>query len=134
MTAKDKGGRTSKAFSRRERQVMEVLYRLGEATVADVEDHMPGAPSYDAVRLILGALLEKGFVHHRREGRRYVYWPRTPVAEASRSALRQVTRTYFKGSPKRTVLALLDESAERLSTSELDEIAAWIRKAREEEE
>lgn len=112
---------------------MDVLYRLGEASVAEVEAQMPGAPSYDAVRLILVALSEKGHLNHRREGRRYVYWPKTPATEASRSALRQVTKTYFKGSPKRAVLALLDESGEGLSAGELEEIAAWIEKAREEE-
>ena len=101
MTRSKKKSGQPPAFSRRERQVMDVLYRLGEGAVADVEAQMPGAPSYDAVRLILVALTEKGHLNHRRDGRRYVYWPKTPATEASRSALRQVTKTYFKGSPKR---------------------------------
>ena len=129
-------GRAAKgnpAFSRRERQVMEVLYRLGEGTVADVFSLVPKATSYDAVRLTLGTLVEKGHVRHRREGRRYVYWPTVPVADASRSAIQQLTRTYFRGSPKRALLAMLDESARRLSAEELEEVAAWIREAKAEE-
>ena len=114
-------------FSRRERQIMEVLYRLGEGSVADVIDLMADAPSYDAVRLALGVLEEKGHVRHRREGRRYVYRPTTPIHAASRSALRQLTRTYFRGSPQKAVLAMLDASAQQMSDRELEEIAEWIR-------
>ncbi len=120
-------------FSRREREIMEVLYRLGEGSVADVVGLMPDATSYDSVRLTLGVLKEKGHVNHRREGRRYVYRPTLPVTAASRSALQQLTRTYFRGSPQEAVLAMLDASARRMSDEELDEIADWIQKAKEEQ-
>lgn len=133
MKGKGRAGAGKPAtFSRRERQVMDVLYRLGEGSVADVLSLMPNARSYDAVRLTLGTLVEKDHVRHRREGRRYVYWPTVPVDDASKSAIRQLMRTYFHGSPKRALLAMLDESSQRLSAEELDEIAAWIREASEE--
>lgn len=132
--AEGRAAKRNPAFSRRERQVMEVLYRLGEGSVADVFSLVPKATSYDAVRLTLGTLVEKGHVRHRRDGRRYVYWPTVPVADASRSAIQQLTRTYFRGSPKRALLAMLDESARRLSPDELDEVAAWIREAKREGE
>lgn len=122
------------AFSRREREIMDSLYRLGEGSVADVRGLMPDAPSYDSVRLTLGVLEEKGHVTHRREGRRYVYRPSVPVDDASRSAIRRLTRTYFRGSPQKAVLAMLDASARRLSDEELDEIVEWIRRAKEKEE
>jgi len=112
---------------------MEVLYRLGEGSVADVRALMPDAPSYDAVRLALGVLEEKGHIEHRREGRKYIYRPRVPVRRASRSALQRLVRTYFRGSPREAVLAMLDVSAQRLSDEELDEIAERIRRAREED-
>jgi predicted transcriptional regulator len=112
---------------------MEILYRLGEGSVADVIGLMPDASSYDAVRLTLGVLEEKGHVNHRREGRRYIYRPTLPVTTASRSALQQLTRTYFRGSPQEAVLAMLDASARRMSDEELDEIADWIQKAKEEQ-
>lgn len=121
------------AFSRRERQVMDAVYRLREGSVAEIVDLVPEASSYDAVRLTLGVLEEKGHVEHRREGRRYVYRPTVPVAAASRSAVQQLMRTYFRGSPKKAVLAMLDESARRLSDEELDEIGDWIQKAKEED-
>ena len=111
---------------------MEVLYRLGEGSVADVVGLMADAPSYDSVRLTLGVLEEKGHVRYRREGRRYVYRPTLPRSAASRSALQQVTRTYFRGSPREAVLAMLDASAQRLSDEELDEIDEWIPNAKEE--
>lgn len=111
---------------------MEIVYRLGEAAVADVVDAMVDAPSYDAVRLTLGVLEDKGHVRHRREGRRYVYRPVVPVTKASRSALRRLMRTYFRGSPHEAVIAMLDASERRLSDDELEEIAARIREARKE--
>ena len=110
---------------------MEVLYHLGEGSVADVVEAMTDPPSYDAVRLALGVLGEKGHVRHYRDGRRYIYRPTTPVTAASRSAIQQLTKTYFRGSPSRALLAMLDESAEGLTNEELDEIAEWIRQAKE---
>ncbi len=125
--------RKAAAFSRRERQIMEVLYRLGEGSVADVVGLMPDATSYDAVRLTLGVLEKKGHVRHQRDGRRFIHSPTLPVTDASRSALQQMTRTYFRGSPHQAVLAMLDASAKRLSDGQLDEIAARIRAAKDEQ-
>ena len=118
------------AFSRREQQVMQILYRLGEASVAEVQRQMPGATSYDAVRLTLGVLQEKDHVTHRRDGRRYIYRPKVPLGRASRSAARQLMKTYFHDSPSRAVLAMLDAADERLSNEEIEEIIAMIQQAR----
>ena len=112
---------------------MEILYRLGEGAVADVAALMAKPTSYDAVRLTLGVLADKGHVRHRRDGKRYIYRPTVPVTAAWRSAFQQLTRTYFRGSPHEAVLAMLDASAHRLSDDELDDIAAWIRHAKEDQ-
>lgn len=127
-------GQEPAKFSRREREIIEVLYHLGEGAVADVRGLLADAPSYDAVRLALNVLEEKGHVTHREQGRRYVYRPTVSREEASRSALRRLTRTYFRGSPHEAILALLDESGRRMSDPELDELAERIRRAKEDEE
>jgi predicted transcriptional regulator len=121
------------AFSRREREIMEILYRLGEGSVAEVLGLTANAASYDAVRLTLNVLEEKGHVSHRREGRRYVYRPTVPMTAAWRSAFQQLTRTFFRGSPQQAVLAMLDAAGQRMSDRELDEIAERIRRAKEEQ-
>lgn len=108
---------------------MNILYRLGEGSVADVVAGMDSDPGYDSVRVTLGILEKKGHVHHRQEGRRYVYSPVVPLERASRSAIRNVTRTFFRGSPSRAILALLGMS--KLSADELDKIARWIEDERE---
>lgn len=118
-------------FSRRERQIMEILYRLGQATVAEVLKHMPEETTYDSVRLTLGGLGEKGHVKHHRDGRRFVYRPSVPHDTASKSATRSLLRTYFRGSPSRAILSVLDVSSGDLSDRELDEIEAMVRKAKE---
>jgi predicted transcriptional regulator len=111
---------------------MEILYRLGEGSVADVLGLMSDAPSYDAARLTLNVLEEKGHASHRREGRRYVYRPTVPVTAAWRSAFQQLTRTFFRGSPQQAMLAMLDAAGQRMSDREVDEIAERIRLAKEE--
>ncbi len=115
-------------LSRREREIMEILYRLGEASAADVVGRMDPDPGYDSVRVTLGILEKKGHVKHRQEGRRYVYTPTVPHETASRSAIRNVLQTFFRGSPSRAILALLGMS--RLSREELDVIAKWIEEER----
>jgi BlaI family transcriptional regulator, penicillinase repressor len=120
-------------LSRRERQIMDVLYRLGEATVAEVVAALEEGVSYDSIRVILGILREKGYVTHRREGPRYVHRPVVPHDRAARSAVRHLVRTYFRGSPTKAVLGLLDLEGEELSERELAEIEAWIAEAREGE-
>jgi predicted transcriptional regulator len=119
-------------LSRREREIIEILYRLGEASVAEVVDRMDSDSGYDSVRVTLGILEKKGHVQHRQEGRRYIYSPTVSHETASRSAIRNVTRTFFRGSPSGAILALLGMS--ELSRDELDEIAKWIEEERQSHE
>jgi predicted transcriptional regulator len=119
-------------LSRRERQIMEVLYRRGRATVAEVQAGIPDAPSYSAVRALLRVLEEKGHARHEEEGPRYVYLPCVPRTEARNSALRHMVRTFFDGSPAEAVAALLGDADTRLSTGELTELARLIADARED--
>ena len=115
-------------LSRRERQIMNIVYQLGEASVADVEHRMKDGPGYDSIRVTLGILTRKGFVKHRREQRRYIYSPTVPRTEASRTAMRNLLRTFFAGSAPRAVLAMLDMSSSKLTKKDLDKIAAWVEK------
>jgi BlaI family transcriptional regulator, penicillinase repressor len=121
-------------LSRRERQIMEALYRLGEATVAEVVEQLPEEVSYDSVRVTLGLLADKGLVHHRREGQRYVHTPAIPHERASRWAVENLVRTYFRGSPSRAVLSLLEMEGESLSERDLEEIAARVAEAMQQED
>ncbi len=121
-------------FSRRERQIMEILYRLGSASVAEVLEQMPEKTTYDSVRLTLGVLGDKGQVNFHKNGRRYVYRPVVPHDDASRSAAQNLLRTYFRGSPSQAILAVLDVSPSDLSDDELDEIESLVRQAKEKRE
>jgi predicted transcriptional regulator len=124
---------TQPALSRRERQIMDVVYQLGEADVADVASRLPDRPAYNTVRVTLGILERKGHVVHRRAGARYVYAPTVPVEKARRSAMRHVLATFFKGSPSAAILTLLDGPEARLSRRDLDQIARAIAQARKKE-
>jgi predicted transcriptional regulator len=117
-------------LSARERQIMDVVWRLGEATAAQVRDEVPDAPSYSAVRALMRILEEKGHLKHRLEGRRYVYLPTAPKSRAQRSALQRMVRTFFGDSPERAVAALLDLEAGELSADELDRLAELVDQAR----
>jgi BlaI family transcriptional regulator, penicillinase repressor len=117
-------------LSRRERQIMDILYTRGRATSAEVQDAMPEAPSYSAVRAMLRILEEKGHVRHQQDGPRYVYVPTVPRENAKRSALRHMVHTFFDGSAEQAISALLDESSTRLSDDELDRLARLIDQAR----
>jgi predicted transcriptional regulator len=119
-------------LSARERQVMDVVYRLGEASVAEVLDGMADPPSYSAVRTHLRILEEKGHLQHREEGRRYVYLPIVPRHRAQASALERVLSTFFGDSPTRAVAALLDMESDRMTDDELDELAGLVERARGE--
>ncbi|HEX9729365.1 MAG TPA: BlaI/MecI/CopY family transcriptional regulator [Gemmatimonadales bacterium] len=119
-------------LSRRERQIMDVVYRLGEATAHEVRRQIPGDPGYDSVRVTLGILGKKGFLRHRREGQRYVYSPTIPLEQATESALSHMVRTFFRGQPTKAILALLDMRSTDLTAAQLDEIAHWIEQARKE--
>jgi BlaI family transcriptional regulator, penicillinase repressor len=118
------------ALSRRERLIMDVLYKRGKATAAEVMDEIPGDPSYSTVRTQLRVLEEKGHVTHEEQGLRYVYQPAVPRRAARKSALRHVVDTFFDGSAEQTVAALL--GGERLADEELDRIARLIAKARKD--
>ncbi len=119
-------------LSRRERQIMDVIYRFGRATAQEVREHLPDPPSYSAVRALLRVLEDKGHVEHRQDGPRYVYRPTVPREEARRSALRQLLGTFFDGSAEQAVAALLDMSERQLSDDELDRLSDLIERARQE--
>ena len=118
------------ALSRRERQIMETIYRLGEATVADVRRELLDPPSYSAVRAFLRILEEKGHLKHREAGPRYAYSPRVPRDKARRSALRSLMRNFFDDSREKLVATLLDDGARALSPAELETLAGLIERAR----
>lgn len=119
-------------LSRRERQIMDVLFRMGRATAAEVQREMAEAPSYSAVRAQLRTLEDKGHVVHEEEGLRYVYLPRVRPEKARKSALEHLVATFFGGSAVDAAVALLDARADRLTSAELDHLSAMIDKAREE--
>jgi BlaI family transcriptional regulator, penicillinase repressor len=118
-------------LTRRERQIMDSLYRRGRATAADVMADLTGEPSYSTVRTQLRVLEEKGHVRHEEEGLKYVYLPAVPRHAARKSALRHLIETFFDGSTEKAVAALLGgESSSKLSDEELDRIADLIGRAR----
>jgi predicted transcriptional regulator len=117
-------------LSRRERQVMDIVYRAGEVTVAEVRAALPDPPTYSAVRALLRILESKGHLGHRQDGPRYVYTPRVPREEARESALTRLLATFFDGSVERTVATLLDLEAENLSDEELDRLAELVAAAK----
>ena len=119
-------------LSRRERQIMDVVYRLEAATASEVLESLPDPPSYSAVRAILRILEEKGHLSHRQDGPRYVYAPVVPRAAARQSALRQVVRTFFDGSAAQAVATLLDMSETGLSPDEARQLSQLIEKSKRE--
>jgi BlaI family penicillinase repressor len=119
-------------LSRRERQIIDILYRRGRATAADVMAELPGRPSYSTVRTQLRVLEAKGHVRHEDDGQRYVYSPAVPRGTVRRSALKHLVETFFDGSIEQTVAALLGGDAARLSNDELERIAELIDKARKD--
>ena len=118
------------ALTRRERQIMDVLYRLGRATAGDVMKALPGKPTSSTVRTQLRVLEEKGHVRHEAHGLRYVYVPEVPRHAARKSALRHLVNTFFDGSAEKVVAAVLGGEGARLSEDELDRIADLLAKAR----
>ena len=119
-------------LSKRERQIMDVLYQVGEATVGEVLDRIPDPPSYSAVRATLRVLEEKGHVTHKQDGPRYVYLPTVPQDKAKTAALSHVLGTFFNGSVEAAVMALLQMDETKLSSNDLDRLAARIREAEAE--
>ena len=126
------GKRDGSELSRRERQIMDALYRMGRASVAEVLEEIPNPPGYSAVRAMLRVLEEKGHVSHVQEGPRYLYGPTTSLEEASHSALRRVLSTFFDDSPEQVVAALIDISGSEMTDVELEQLEAQISKARQE--
>ncbi len=118
-------------LSRRERQIMDILYQHGKSSASEVRAAMPDAPSYSAVRAMLRVLEEKGHVRHRSEGLRYVYAPTVAIEKAKKSAVKHLVDTFFGGAPREAVAALLDSS--RVSREDLDRMAEMIDQARKEE-
>jgi BlaI family transcriptional regulator, penicillinase repressor len=119
-------------LSRRERQMMDILYARGRATAAEIHEALPDAPTYSAVRAKLRVLEEKGHVRHEEEALRYVYVPTLARETARRSALRHVVSTFFEGSVEQAVAALLDLSSAKLTDRELDRIAGLVEEAKKE--
>ena len=119
-------------LSRRERQIMEILYQRGKASASEIREAMEDAPSYSAVRAVLRVLEEKGHVKHQAEELKYVYVPTVNRDKAKRSAVKHLLETFFNDSPKQIVAALLDVSSPRLTREELDQMAEMIDKARRE--
>jgi len=124
--------RTPTTLAKRERQIMDVLYRLGRATASEIREQLPGSPSDSTVRTQLRVLEDKGHVRHEEHGLRYVYLPTVPRHAARRAALRHLVDTFFEGSAAKIVTTLLDSDASRLSDEELDRIAALVAAARKE--
>ena len=123
---------TLAGLSRRERQIMEILYRSGRASASDVRAAMEDAPSYSAVRALLRVLEDKGHVKHQAEGLKYVYVPVLARDKAKRSAVKHLVDTFFSDAPEQVVAALLDVSSRRLTPEDLDRMAGMIEKARKE--
>ena len=119
-------------LSPRERQIIDILYRRGRATAAEVMADLPGDPSYSTVRTQLRVLEEKGHVRHEDDGQRYVYSPALARGTVRRSALKHLVETFFDGSVEQAVAALLGGEGSRLSDEQLNRIEELIRKARKE--
>jgi predicted transcriptional regulator len=122
----------SQTLSRREQQIMDIVYAGGEASAAEIHAALPDPPSYSAVRALLAILLEKGHLKHRSEKGRYIYSPTRRRAQVGRSALRRVLDTFFDGSLEKAVAALLQGSDAHLSEEELKRLGQLIQEARKE--
>jgi BlaI family penicillinase repressor len=125
-------GNRHRDLSRRERQIMDVVYRRGQATAAEVLAELPDPPSYSAVRALMKVLESKGHLRHQQQGPAYLYLPTVPADTARRSAVRHLLQTYFGGSAERAMAALLDASQAKLSQAELDRIGRLIETAKKE--
>jgi BlaI family transcriptional regulator, penicillinase repressor len=123
----DQGG-----LSRRERQIMDALYKIGAGTVGEVMDLMPDPPSYSAVRATMRVLEEKGHLKHKQDGPRYLYVPTVPRDKAQSKALQHMVGTFFGGSVEQAVMALLSLPETKMSDSDLSKLAAKVREAEQE--
>ena len=119
-------------LSRRERQIMDILYQRGKSSATEVREAMPDAPSYSAVRAMLRVLEDKGHVRHQAEGLKYVYLPTVTREKAKRSAVKHLLDTFFHDSPEQVVAALLDVSSTRMTREELNRMSEMIDRAKKE--
>lgn len=126
------GKKARAGLSRRERQIMDVIYSRGRASVAQVRQGLPDPPSYSAVRALLGVLESKGHLRHLKEGARYVYRPTRPRRSAGRSALRRVLNTFYDHSVEKALAALLDVSDSDISDEQLARLGRLVERARKE--
>lgn len=124
--------KTQKNLSRRERQIMDIVYEMKEATAVQVMERLPSAPGYSAVRALLRVLENKGHLSHRQDGARYVFLPVLAKGKASRNAMRHLLKTFFDNSTEDAVAALLDISEDNLSEDDYRRLAQLIQKARKE--
>ena len=118
-------------LSRRERQILEALYRRGGASVGDVLAELPDPPSYSAVRAFLRILEEKGHVTHTQDGAKYIYHPANPRTPVAKEALSKLVETFFGGSPERVVAALLTDNERTLTDNDLERLSQLITDARQ---
>jgi BlaI family penicillinase repressor len=121
-------------LSRRERQIIDILFSLGEATAQDIQAKMDAAPSYSTVRALLNILEEKGHIQHTKTGRQYLYKPVVQKTEARSSAMSHMLSTFFDGSAVEAVASLLDTKRQKISKAELERLSEIIKQAAEEEE
>jgi predicted transcriptional regulator len=119
-------------LSRRERECLDILYRNGEATVAEVQEAMTEPPSYSAVRATLNVLVDKGAAQHRQDGPRYVYLPAIPAGSARNAAVKHLVDTFFGGSAEEAAVALLAMSDAKVSRDAIEKITRGIQNARKE--
>lgn len=117
-------------LSRRERQIMDVIYQRNRATASDVHEALPDAPSYSAIRALLRILEEKGHLRHELDGQKYVYLPSVARDQAKRGALRHLLDTFFDGSVEQAVAAMLDSSSRKLQPAELERLSRLIDEAK----
>jgi BlaI family penicillinase repressor len=132
MIKKIKSDAVGSRLSRRERQIMDAVYRLGNATAAEIVDTLPDPPTRDAIRRLIRILEEKGWLRHEADGMRHIYYPTLPPEQARRSALDHVIQTHFRGSISQAIAALLESSAGGLTDVELVQIGHMIAEAKKE--
>lgn len=120
----------SQNLSRRERQIMEIVYELGEASAKEVEERLPNAPSYSAIRATMAKLEDKSFLAHREQDLKYIYYPTIEHEDARSTALQRLLKTFFSGSAKQAMSTLLDMSVDEVSEAELVEMKRMIENAR----
>lgn len=125
-------GEQHSQLGRRERQIMDVIYRKGKASVSEVRAELPDPPSYSAVRAMLGFLEDKGYLRHEQNGLKYVYLPALDTRQVRASALKHMVKTFFGGSPEQAVAALLEMTDTRLSSKDKQYLSQLVKKAQQE--